>query len=406
MAYISFGIIERKLIIYFLLYIITLAIDEICYNFRDEDDKNLNNIPIKFLVDFGGSIFYAIPSYIISRHNKKLILKYKNNEIFDDSSNVKLNVYKGNIHAYTLKNIIHVISAFIIYYLFNMCQYYRPKKFKEYYPLIFNEFFDPLAIVFLYLIFRVIRKTIFYKHQNFSFIIILISGIINYILIIFFGDNEIDFSFIAFLIIIILVLLYPFLYSVILYVAKEYMKYKYYSPFFLSFIVGLVFSIISLSFLFICYNIDYDKSDTCQIIDYTPKFLVILFIRIIIYAVNFLLKILILNNFSCIHLIIFYLFRGIIYAIERFFRESYINHAIGVINLIIKILQFIFGLIFLEIIELNFFGFNKNLRKYITNRSKEESEKIYELYPEESYEENNDDSKNISLNDSGTPNIY
>ena len=74
--------------------------------------------------------------------------------------------------------------------------------------------------------------------------------------------------------------------------------------------------------------------------------------------------------------------------------------------MIIKILQFIFGLIFLEIIELNFFGFNKNLRKYITNRSKEESEKIYELYPEESYEENNDDSKNISLNESGTPNIY
>jgi hypothetical protein len=168
---------------------------------------------------------------------------------------------------------------------------------------------------------------------------------------IFFGENRIsNFNFIDWLIIIILVIMYPLVYSILLYIAKEYMKYKYYSPFFLSFIVGLVFSIISLSFLFICYNIDYDKSDTCQIIDYTPKFLVILFIRIIIYAVNFLLKILILNDFSCIHLIIFYLFRGIIYAIERFFRESYINHAIGVINLIIKILQFIFGLIFLEII--------------------------------------------------------
>ena len=301
---------------------------------------------------------------MINRKNKELISRDISKEIIADEKAIKFNVYKNSNKICNLKNILILISEFIIYYILMLCKYYRPKKYEEYYPLIFNEFFDPLALVNLYIIFRLIRKTIFYKHQNFSFIFILFSGIISYILLIFFGENEIsNFNFIDWLIIIILVIIYPLVYSILLYIAKEYMKYKYYSPYFLCFIIGSIFSFISLLFLLICYNVDYDKSDSCEIIEYTPKFLGILFVRIIINAINYLLKILILNDFSCLHLIIFYLFRGIIYAIERFFRESYINHAIGVINLIIKILQFIFGLIFLEIIELNFWGFNKNLKK-------------------------------------------
>jgi len=63
MSYISFGNIEKKLLIYFVLYILTLAINEICYFIRDDKDKNLKNIAINYLVEFGGSIFYAIPVF-------------------------------------------------------------------------------------------------------------------------------------------------------------------------------------------------------------------------------------------------------------------------------------------------------------------------------------------------------
>ena len=398
MLYISFGNIEKKLLIYFVLYIATLAIDDICYQFRDDKDKNLKNIAINYLVDFGGSILYAIPAFMINRKNNKLISRYINKEIIADEKAIKLNIYKDNNKICNFKNILILISVFIIYYIFYFCQYYRPKKYEEYYPLIFNEFFDPLALVYLYIIFRLIRKAIFYKHQNFSFIFILFSGIINYILMIFFGENRIsNFNFIDWLIIIILVIMYPLVYSILLYIAKEYMKYKYYSPYFLCFIVGSIVSLISLLFLLICYNVDYDKSDSCEIIEYTPKFLGILFVRIIIYAINYLLKILILNDFSCLHLIIFYLFRGIIYAINNIVRK-YQN--IRIINLITKFLQFIFGLIFLEIIELNFWGFNKNLKKNITIRSKKESEKIYELPLDEDFGEiTEDDDNKISINE-------
>ena len=171
---------------------------------------------------------------------------------------------------------------------------------------------------------------------------------------------------------------------------------NYYSPYFLCFIIGSIFSFISLLFLLICYNVDYDKSDSCEIIEYTPKFLGILFVRIIINAINYLLKILILNDFSCLHLIIFYLFRGIIYALNNIIVKY---HKINIINLITKFLQFIFGLIFLEIIELNFWGFNKNLKKNITFRSKSESEKIYELPLDEDFGEIDGGDNKISQNE-------
>ena len=393
MSYISFGNIEKKLLIYFVLYILTLAIDEICYFIRDDKDKNLKNIAIDYLVEFGWSIFYAIPAFLINRKNKELISRDISKEIIADEKAIKFNVYKNSNKICNLKNILILISEFIIYYILYFCKYYRPKKYEEYYPLIFNEFFDPLALVYLYIIFRLIRKTIFYKHQNFSFIFILFSGIISYILLIFFGENEIsNFNFIDWLIIIILVIIYPLVYSILLYIAKEYMKYKYYSPYFLCFIVGSIVSLISLLFLFICYNVDYDKSDSCEIIEYTPKFLGILFVRIIIYAINYLLKILILNDFSCLHLIIFFLFRANIYAINNIV-EKYQN--ISIINLITKFLQFIFGLIFLEIIELNFWGFNKNLKKNMAIRSQKESEKIYELPLDEDFVEIDDNDNKI-----------
>ena len=397
MSYISFGNIEKKLLIYFVLYILTLAIDEICYFIRDDKDKNLKNIAIDYLVEFGGSIFYAIPAFLINRKNKELISRDISKEIIADEKAIKFNVYKDSNKICNLKNILILISEFIIYYILYFCKYYRPKKYEEYYPLIFNEFFDPLALVNLYIIFRLIRKTIFYKHQNFSFIFILFSGIISYILLIFFGENEIsNFNFIDWLIIIILVIIYPLVYSILLYIAKEYMKYKYYSPYFLCFIVGSIVSFISLLFLLICYNVDYDKSDSCEIIEYTPKFLAILFVRIIINAINYLLKILILNDFSCLHLIIFFLFRANIYAINNIV-EKFQN--ISIINLITKFLQFIFGLIFLEIIELNFWGFNKNLKKNITIRSQKESEKIYELPLDEDFVEIDDNDNKISPNE-------
>ena len=94
MSYISFGNIEKKLLIYFVLYILTLAIDEICYFIRDDKDKNLKNIAIDYLVEFGGSIFYAIPAFLINRKNKELISRDISKEIIADEKAIKFNVYK------------------------------------------------------------------------------------------------------------------------------------------------------------------------------------------------------------------------------------------------------------------------------------------------------------------------
>ena len=62
---------------------------------------------------------------------------------------------------------------------------------------------------------------------------------------------------------------------------------------------------------------------------------------------------------------------------------------ISIMTIIIKTIEFLFGLVFLEIIELNFCGLNINLKKSIIDRGDDEKKEIYK-----SISGNEDDSEN------------
>ena len=84
-------------------------------------------------------------------------------------------------------------------------------------------------------------KTNFYRHQYFSLLLLIAMGLSKYLIQIFFFQN-IEFN----IFLLIQVLLYPLLESIFYFFIEKYMKHKYFSPFFINFIIGFIFTMIGI----------------------------------------------------------------------------------------------------------------------------------------------------------------
>ena len=294
-----------------------------------------------------------------------------------------------------------ILTLSALFYYFNhfliVCLY---DKFPYHSTFIFYEYDKPIIMLIIFFIYLKTKKERFYRHQKFSLLSIVITGIINYILLIFFGKNRIDFRYYEWIIIIISFLISSLPYSILVYLEKLYMKYKYYSPLFISFYIGAICSIVSVIWLIICYIVG-NECMLCGEIKYTcTLFIIISICTIINNAINFLLQIIIINNFTIVHFLMICSFGDII-SIIFYIRKKIVDYdgrieKMDIINISIKVLQVILCLIFLEIIELNFCGLNENLKKYIIRRSVFESKLIIDNFQEFDDDNNSNSDQNNS----------
>ena len=83
------------------------------------------------------------------------------------------------------------------------------------------------------------------------------------------------------------------------------MKYKYYSPLFLCFMIGAVFNVISLILLIYCNSIDFTISYICDKLDIDTKIIFLFILDSILNGFIVLLQGLIINDYTVFHLMLF-----------------------------------------------------------------------------------------------------
>ena len=128
------------------------------------------------------------------------------------------------------------------------------KKEEEQSELVIAEIYKFMDILFLLIFFRVFHKILFYKHQYISLTIIILTGLSRFFRVFeyFFHEEGKEFGIITLGFIILL----PLIDSVKIYIIQKYMKYNYYSPYFILFLIGVTYLIISLIILIIFKNIN------------------------------------------------------------------------------------------------------------------------------------------------------
>ena len=110
------------------------------------------------------------------------------------------------------------------------------------------------------------------------------------------------------------------------------------------------------------------------------------------------LKIIIIDKFSEMHFLSTMMITDILcfplYCLERFVIQHFkisTKHTFF-INIFISIMNTILMLIFNEILELNFCGLNKNLRKNIINRENQETNKIFNVTDDDTSDDGEENS--------------
>ena len=103
-----------------------------------------------------------------------------------------------------------------------------------------NEYFNIMDIIYLSLIFRIMHKMVFYNHQKLFLVMELIKYISQLLNI-----KDINISFPNDLQYLITPIVSPFYDFLLYYIPKYFMEYNYYSPFFIVFMYGMIYTTLS-----------------------------------------------------------------------------------------------------------------------------------------------------------------
>ena len=191
-----------------------------------------------------------------------------------------------------------------------------------------------------------------------------------------------------------------FLESIAIVYKKGLMEYKFFSPYKICYVFGfiknIIIIIISIIFLFF---VKYDKNDidkcnfqgdkdNCyfqgkngdicfcyfeNIFEIFKEFGILSYLYIISFSIFFgilkLLSTIIINKYTIFHLFLFIQNREFINCLYQVYEKKPI---LAIIISISYFLEFFMILVFLEIIELNFWGLNENVKRKIKDRADEE----------------------------------
>ena len=367
---------------FFMIVVATIVVNIVL------DFFEIDSILCMGLFYFGNFLNIIYVFFKTDKKTSKNKLKEPHKEIITYIYNNPYDKYLGK------KDIIYIIIISLLFLLQDFLIIFLEKINSPENEEVNNEkdyFFDNIKhdngfIQFLIWFFcsKYFLKLTFYKHQKFSIIGVLITGLIRWIYISLYG--EIDFSFkliMNFFINLCLVIIYAIFYGYI----KGLMEYKFFSPYKCCYIIGIINFPIVLIYLIIVSIIPCNDQYFCKILPIYQNskdkvifgtrildiinnniflIVIIVVVNILFWGIGSLLINITMDKFSFFHIIITLKISNFILYIFFFF---YKLNPKNIIPFFTICFEFFMYLIFLEKIELNICGLNENIRRNIKERA-------------------------------------
>ena len=381
MKLISIGKLDIKFLLYTFIYLLVILLLNISSFILNYKKFATDNIPGILIITHCSLLFYIIPHFLVKKsfsdNNKQKNVKKDNNQ--------KINYLVSNSEPFSIKQFLILVIMLILEYIYDAGLIYFQKENENESELVFGEIFKFMDTLYLFIFFRKFHKIIFYRHQYISLFIIILMGLIKFsskILFIFIldSDNKTELDYFKFYLL-SFILVFPFIDSINIYFLQKYIVYKYYSPYFICFLIGIIYLIISVPIFFIFHDKDNSGfikylSSNIDLTD-TSTIITIIFYSIF-YSLYHFVKLLIIDKFSIFHLIFIVTCGEVINNIYEQISSNF-----NIYNLIITLVTYCFEiigvLVFIEKIELNFCGLNSYLKKNIIFRAGNELKEIYKV---------------------------
>ena len=378
MKCISCGKFDKAYIYFFIIYFIFVLL--LLYIRAIGNNDLENRIVFYMFFENIGQIFCFIPEIIIDKFCFKQKEKENSNKLNNLLKKEKQTlaielIFNDFSYKLNYKDIIYISCACLFQLIMDYLNLLTQMN-KDYTILLSGQYYFVLLmllIIFSYLIYRIK----FYKHQIYSISFIIALGMIRYLikLINSISNVEIHYMFLQ--------LGTTILESIIIVYIKGLMEYKYFSPYKICYLFGLINNIIIIiiSIIFFLF-VDYDNND-CYFQGKSICYFENIFIKIknlgilefliiisfsIVYGILKLLINIIIDRYTIFHVFLFIQNREYTNCLYNEISDVLMS----VIISISYILEFFMALVFLEIIELNFWGLNENVKRKIKDRADEE----------------------------------
>jgi len=378
---ISFGKFELKYFFYCVLIVILELY--LSYFIWDEEMTIItNHILMYSFCFFLGYLLNIIPawiSHILSNEKEKVIEKKLEKENAYSFEYIYNNPNEKYLSAKEILKFLFICLILLLADIienigtiienikkYKKCKYCFDKK-------LFSDdyFFIEYLIIFLVL---KLDKEVYYKHQYISFFVLILIELIKniYFFIIYKNYNIIS---------IVLNIIYSIFYAIYYLYIKGLMKYKFISPYKCNYMIGIInVPIIILMYFIISFTpLGNDNKDNEYYYDNIFEFFkdirnidAIIAIKLIslplVIGMFALLYIKIIYDYSIFHMYIPFLIQ---YLIENITKDLNLFEIIFLISSFF--VELIMILVFLEIVEINYCGLNKNLKRNIQSRGKIDS---------------------------------
>jgi hypothetical protein len=371
------------------------------YN-EDGDTENINIINKHLFLDplcyYAGFLLNIIPALIAYKFSKTENKKPKTSKLLEENASSIEYIYNNPYDQYlSTKEFTKFIIVCIFFLLADLIEIIQSLIVDE------DEFDDDeendylfVQFLIIFLVPKIISKTKYYKHQNISFLILFIIEAIKTIINFIFFQK----MFLYKLLIIVLNIIDAILHSICFLYIKGLMKNKFISPYKCCYIIGMINTPIII-IIYIIFSFVYpgkcepkvdnydDNGDYCLDIfklfgdiGSSAKNIIRLITFPFTYGLLMAMLTKTINEFTLYHIYIPYLIESFINNINKFSTEKQKeNKALVFIIILISsfFIELIVILVFLEIIEVKFWGMNENLKKNIELRAMTETDSILSI---------------------------
>ena len=304
------------------------------------------------------------------------------NKINRSEKNALINNKEKN--KMTKKGYIYFGIVCFLLLLYDFSQLLLLLNFKKYSFLSYISLNKSWSFVLIFLIlFNILYLKInVYRHQKLAIFFFILSGVTSLLIgIIVYSEDE----FVARnSVLIIFQMLSAIFEAIIIILIKKIMDKNFLSPLKVCYLIGLFNFIISSIILFILSNIKNNSEYIFSFSSIEEEEILRIIIWFIVYPlVNGIRKLMIniiLNKYTMFHLFIFFkldsLIDSSIIAYKRQIDKT--KKIFFSIELFLQLIELCMYFVYLEMIELNFCGLSKNIKRNIQNRASDEFSEIEE----------------------------
>jgi hypothetical protein len=367
----TIGQVDAKYLLFFLFFVlITISLN--CIAFYGLNNIDHYNVSLLVITQYGFSILFIVPEIIINKNFrlKNFFSKEKKNK----TKQIKDFSRRTSIRSIILDVLAILFFVILAYILMILQIVYDPTS-----KLMFNENYYFISLFFLYLSMLILYKFHFYSHHKLSMALIIIIGTIRYTfkIVVFHSPN---FTFPLDYILLLCLAVIAFFEALLHVYIKLVIELRYYSPFLINFMVGMICSLFAI--LILIFSAVNCENKFCKLINQSREFnfkpieIFCLIIFSLFYGLYFFCLVMIIRNYSPCHL--FLLLQSKEFIINVFYSFDNWNTWKFFLILITFILEIIASFVFMEMIEIRFCGFDRNLKNNIEKRADTETKIIME----------------------------